>query len=322
MGEFELIRHFFQQHRAEAMPESVFLGIGDDAALLQPPGGQTLVVSVDTLVSGVHFPADASAEDIAQRALRVNLSDLAAMGADSLWFTLALTLPEASEEWLRDFSRGLFACAEEYGCTLVGGDTTSGPLSLTLQVMGTVEPSRALRRDGAAAGDYVLVTHTPGDAAAGLALIQNRLGQTLDEQASAYLRERYYRPTPRLIEGALLRDYASAALDVSDGLVADLGHICEASDLAAELYVEDLPLSPALKSLKDREQTRRWALGGGDDYELCFTVPEERMPELGMLIASGELKATVIGRMCGGSGVRCLLRGEPYELQLSGYTHF
>ncbi|WP_341937971.1 thiamine-phosphate kinase [Marinimicrobium sp. C2-29] len=322
MGEFELIRHFFQQHRAETMPGSVFLGIGDDAALLQPPDGQTLVVSVDTLVCDVHFPADAAPDEIAQRALRVNLSDLAAMGAQPLWFTLALTLPEVSDDWLRDFSRGLFACAEEFDCTLVGGDTTSGPLSITIQVMGTVEPSRALRRDGAGAGDYVLVTHTLGDAAAGLAVMQDRLDQTLDEPTNAYLSARYYQPTPRLKEGVALRDFASAALDISDGLVADLGHIGESSDLGADVYVEDLPLSPALKRLKDKDQARRWALAGGDDYELCFTVAEEKMPELGLRIASGEIDATVIGRMRAGSGVSCLLQGQPFELESSGYTHF
>lgn len=322
MGEFELIQHFFQQHRAETMPGSVFLGIGDDAALLRPPEGQVLAVSVDTLVSGVHFPADANPEDIAQRALRVNLSDLAAMGAEPLWFTLALTLPEVSEDWLRDFSRGLFEGAAEFGCTLVGGDTTAGPLSLTIQVMGAVESSRALRRDGAGAGDYVLVTHTLGDAAAGLALIENRLEQKLSESASAYLLQRYYRPAPRLPEGLALRKIASAALDISDGLVADLGHICAASDLAAELHLEDLPLSPVLKTLKNKNQALQWALSGGDDYELCFTVPEAAMSEIGMRIAAGELQATVIGQMRPGSGVHCLHHGQPYEPKQSGYAHF
>lgn len=322
MGEFELIQHYFRQHSAENTPDSVLLGIGDDAALLQPPPGESLAVSVDTLVSGVHFPEDAPAEDIAQRALRVNLSDLAAMGAQPLWFTLALSLPEVSEPWLRDFSRGLFEAAAQYGCSLVGGDTTAGPLTVTIQVMGAVKPSEALRRDGAQAGDYVLVTHSLGDSAAGLSVLQNRLDQPLDARASAYLRERYYRPEPRLAEGRALRGLASAALDISDGLLADLGHICRASDLGAELYLDDLPLSAALQGLADRDQALEWALSGGDDYELCFTVPEALMPELGMLIVSGQLQATVVGQMRPGSGVQCQYRGQPYQPKNSGYTHF
>lgn len=321
MGEFELIRHYFRQHSAESTPESVLLGVGDDAALLQPPAGEALAVTVDTLVAGSHFPEDAPAEEIAQRALRVNLSDLAAMGAKPLWFTLALTLPEASDDWLREFSRGLFAVAEEYGCTLVGGDTTRGPLSITIQLMGSVPAGLALRRDGASAGDYVLVTHTLGDSAAGLAVLQNRLGKDPGDEVSTFLTDRYWRPTPRLEAATQLAGIASAALDISDGLVADLGHICEASDLGAEVFVEDLPLSPALQAATDQAQAREWALCGGDDYELCFTVPESRMGELGMLIASGALQASVVGRMRAGHGVDCRLHGEPFATQ-QGYTHF
>ncbi|WP_347332258.1 thiamine-phosphate kinase [Marinimicrobium locisalis] len=326
MGEFELIRHYFRQHSAESTPESVLLGVGDDAALLQPPAGESLVVTVDTLMAGAHFPQDAPAEEIGQRALRVNLSDLAAMGARPLWFTLALTLPEASEEWLRGFSRGLFAAAEEYGCTLVGGDTTRGPLSITVQAMGAVPTGLALRRDGASAGDYVLVTHTLGDSAGGLAVLQERLSKDPGDEVRTFLTERYWRPMPRLEAASRLTGIASAALDISDGLLADLGHICEASDLGAEIFVEDLPLSAALQAATDQTQAREWALTGGDDYELCFTVPESQMGELGMLIASGELQASVVGRMRAGSGVDCRLHGEPFATQSfatqQGYTHF
>lgn len=328
MNEFELIRRFFRRDQAESPPKGLMLGIGDDAALLQPPAGMQLAVTTDTLVSGVHFPADANAEDIAERALRVNLSDLAAMGAEPLWFTLALTLPPTSgeadeelrEDWLRDFSRGLFQAANEFDCALVGGDTTSGPLSICVQAMGSIAPGEALRRDGASAGDYVLVTHCLGDGAAGLAVIENRL--SLDETHNEYLRQRYHRPEPRFKEATLLRGLASAALDISDGLAADLGHICAASDLAAQIDVQELPLSPALLAMVDLEQARRWALSGGDDYELCFTVPESKMPEVGMLIARGELKAKVVGQLMPGSGVQCLLEGEPFELEQTGYTHF
>lgn len=319
-SEFQLIQQFFQREQAERPAEGVLLGIGDDCALLQIPAGKQLAVSVDTLVADIHFPKDADPELIAERALRTNLSDLAAMGADPLWFTLALTLPEANEEWLRSFSRGLFRCARAYGIALVGGDTTSGPLSITIQVMGATQPQHTLRRDGANIGDFVLVTNFVGDGAAALALIQNTQ-QFTDEHAD-YLQQRFYRPTPRLAESALIRELASSALDISDGLVADLQHICDASDLGAVIDVENLPLSPALKSLNNDSQAYQWALSGGDDYELCFTVPPEEMADIAMLIAQGKLQATVIGEMIAGSKVICEYEGEPFKLAKTGYQHF
>ncbi|MFO1388201.1 thiamine-phosphate kinase [Cellvibrio sp.] len=329
MREFELIRKFFQHEQADLLLEekaqaSVVLGIGDDCALLQIPTSKQLAISVDTLVADVHFPADAKPDDIAERALRTNLSDLAAMGAEPLWFTLALTLPKnseyLSEEWLRGFSRGLFRTANQYEIVLVGGDTTSGPFSITIQAMGAVDSQYALRRDGASVGDFICVTNYLGDGAAALAVIQN--GLQLDETHEHYLRERFYRPTPRLAEVNLLRSIASSALDISDGLVADLNHICEASDVGAVIDVENLPLSPALLALNDVHQARTWVLSGGDDYELCFTVPPEKMPELAMLIAQEKINATVVGEIISGSGVRCELDGETYELDSLGYQHF
>lgn len=319
-GEFQLIQQFFQREQAEQPAEGVLLGIGDDCALLQIPTGQQLAVSVDTLVSGVHFPADADPECIAERALRTNLSDLAAMGADPLWFTLALTLPQADENWLRRFSRGLFACAREFGIALVGGDTTSGPLAITIQVMGALSPGQALRRDGANVGDFVLVTNTLGDGAAALAAIQARA--PFAPEHDAYLRERFYRPVPRLRESHLIRGLASAALDISDGLVADLQHICTASDLGAVIDVENLPLSPALLGMDNWAQAYEWALSGGDDYELCFTVAPDKMADIAMLIAQGQLNATVIGEMVPGQGVICEYQGEPFALARAGYQHF
>lgn len=329
MREFELIQQFFQREQADLLLEekaqaSVILGIGDDCALLRVPANKQLAVSVDTLVADVHFPADAKPEDIAERALRTNLSDLAAMGAEPLWFTLALTLPKnsvyVSEEWLRDFSRGLFRTANHYEIVLVGGDTTSGALSITIQVMGALESHQALRRDGASIGDFVCVTNYVGDGAAALAVIQNRLD--INSEYQDYLRERFYRPIPRLQESKALLGIASAALDISDGLVADLNHICEASDLGAIIDVENLPLSPALLAVNDLQQVRTWALSGGDDYELCFTVSPEKMPELAMLIAQGVIRATVIGEIIAGSGVHCELDGEIFELAEQGYQHF
>ena len=319
-SEFQLIQQFFQREQAEQPAAGVLLGIGDDCALLQIPDGHQLAVSVDTLVAGVHFPADAEPELIAERALRTNLSDLAAMGAEPLWFTLALTLPEANENWLRSFSRGLFKCARQYGIALVGGDTTSGPLSITIQVMGATLPERTLRRDGANVGDFILVTNFVGDGAAALAAIQN--SHVFDAAHYEYLQQRFYRPTPRLKESSLIRSIASSALDISDGLVADLQHICDASDLGAVIDVENLPLSAAVKSLQDNAQAFQWALSGGDDYELCFTVPPENMADIAMLIARGELHATVIGEMIAGNKVICEYEGEPFSLTKTGYQHF
>lgn len=319
-SEFQLIQQFFQREQAEQPAAGVLLGIGDDCALLQIPAGKQLAVSVDTLVADVHFPADADPELIAERALRTNLSDLAAMGADPLWFTLALTLPDANEDWLRSFSRGLFKCAREFGIALVGGDTTSGPLSITIQVMGSTQPQQTLRRDGANIGDFVLVTNFVGDGAAALAAIQNP--HTFTDEHVEYLRQRFYRPTPRLSESELIREVASSALDISDGLVADLQHICDASDLGAVIDVENLPLSSAVKSLNNYSQAYQWALSGGDDYELCFTVPPERMADIAMLIAQGKLHATVVGEMIPGNKVICEYEGEPFELATTGYQHF
>jgi thiamine-monophosphate kinase len=329
MNEFQLIRKFFHNEQADLLltekaQASVVLGIGDDCAVLQVPPHKQLAISIDTLVADVHFPAAAKPEDIAARALRTNLSDLAAMGAEPLWFTLALTLPKnsiyLSEEWLSNFSRGLFRTANQYEILLVGGDTTSGPLTITIQVAGCVESHTALRRDGASIGDFVCVTNYLGDGAAALAKIQHQI--QLGSEHETYLDERFYRPTPRFIESYLLQGIASAALDISDGLVADLNHICEASDLGAVIDVETLPISPAVLALNDLEQARVWALSGGDDYELCFTVSPEKMPELAMLIAQGKINATIVGEMTAGKGVACELGGEKFELKQAGFQHF
>lgn len=320
MNEFQLIKQYFESEQETSLSDSVVLGIGDDCALLTIPQEKHLAVSVDTLVAGVHFPHDAPPHLIAERALRTNLSDLAAMGADPLWFTLALTLPDADEVWLKEFSRGLFACAREYGIQLVGGDTTSGPLSISIQVMGSVLNHFSLRRDAASKDDFILVTNSLGDGAAALAAIQNR--QAFSDEHQAYLFERFYRPVPRFKESSAIRGIANAALDISDGLVADLQHICERSDLGATIFVEDIPLSPALQSLNDQQQAYRYALTGGDDYELCFTVAPEYMSRIAMLIAEQKLSATVIGRMCAGSSVECLWHGEDFPLATEGYQHF
>jgi thiamine-monophosphate kinase len=318
LNEFSLIEHYFA---TVGHAEGVVLGVGDDGALLDVPTGHHLVVSVDTLVAGVHFPQDAAADDIAHRALRVNLSDFAAMGATPRWFTLALTLPGADMAWLAAFSRALAMDAEQFGCVLVGGDTTAGPLSISIQLMGLVPTGRALTRSGARAGDHVYVTGTLGEGAAALRLFEPsvKLTGAVREQ----LKERFYQPTPRLQEGLALRGLASAALDVSDGLLADLGHIAEQSALGAELQLSVLPVAPWLKKLADAGTVQDWVLSGGDDYELCFTVPTENLAAIDGMIAKGKLIATCIGRMTTTTGVRCIDdNGKLVPVGQTGYRHF
>lgn len=318
VGEFELINRYFKSSQPEQ--DGVVLGIGDDAALVQPTPGNLLAVASDTLVADVHFPANAPARQIAERSLRVNLSDMAAMAARPRWFTLSLTLPKAwasaeREAWVAEFSYGLKACADHYECVLIGGDTTSGPLCVSIQMLGEVAPGTALRRDGAQVGDFVLVTGTLGDAAAALPLLNNPSDSADDE----YLLRRYFQPEPRVAEAMLLSSFASSAQDISDGLLADLGHICDASDVAAEIDLNALPLSDALINHADAHVL---AASGGDDYELVFTVAMEQMPHIAELQARGDLQASVIGRIVTGAGVHCELDGQPFVCEQSGYEHF
>lgn len=317
MTEFELIQRYFQK---PAGSNSVVLGVGDDCALLQPPAGQQLAVSIDTLVSGVHFPADAEPALIGERALRVALSDLGAMGAKPLWFTLALTLPKPDATWLQAFSSGLMNAAGLYSCPLVGGDTTRGPLTISIQVHGSVAPGRALRRSGARADDWVFVTGDLGDGAAALALLNNEF--EAGKAAHAYLMDRFYRPRPHIRTGELLAGVASAAIDISDGLLADLGHICAASRVGAIVDVEQLPLSEVVIAKAEPAQREAWALAGGDDYQLCFTVPRKRAGLVQTWIDNKLINATLIGKIVQEPGVRCRKAGRDYTPAAKGYTHF
>jgi len=312
--EFTLIETFFGGRQSDGA--GVALGIGDDCALLRMEVGEELAISTDTLVGGIHFPMDGSAELIGQRGLRVNLSDLAAMGAQPRWFLLALTLPGADEVWIGDFSRGLFAAASTYGVALVGGDTTRGPLSITITVMGVLPVGQALRRDGAQPGDRIYVTGTLGDGAAGLAALADPSAE-LDG-----LRQRYWQPIPRLAEGQSLRGIASAAIDVSDGLLADLGHIARRSGVGGKIHAQRLPLSRQIRH-RDARQQLEWALGGGDDYELCFTVPTANVPIVEALIYAGQLDATAIGEIVTGDQIQCF-DADCHRLAVNycGYDHF
>lgn len=315
LGEFELIETFLS--RLGEQRDDIVLGVGDDAALLRPPPGLELACAADTIVEGVHFPADLSAEDVGHRVLAVNLSDMAAMGAEPAWALLALTMPRADQAWLRRFAHGLHGLAREHGTAVVGGDMSAGPLSATLTILGFVPAGQALRRAGARAGDEVWVSGTPGDAAAGLAALSGAL--EAPPRVIAPLVERFCRPRPRVALGLLLRGIASACIDVSDGLAADLGKLCSASRVGASLDSTCLPLSAAMRGAADPVKARRWALAGGDDYELLFTVPPGT--DCVSLGRSAGVDLTRIGVIESGAGVR--IDGEPAAAELGhGFDHF
>lgn len=319
-GEFSLIARYFDRVRSSRL--DVETGIGDDCALLNIPEKQTLAISTDTLVAGNHFLPDIDPADLAYKALAVNLSDLAAMGADPAWLTLALTLPEVDEPWLEAFSDSLFALLNYYDMQLIGGDTTRGPLSMTLGIHGYIPAGRALKRSGAKPGDWIYVTGTPGDSAAGLAVLQNRL-QVSEETDAHYLIQRYLRPTPRILHGQALRDIASAAIDLSDGLISDLGHIVKASGCGARVDVDALPKSDAMMRHVDDGQALRWALSGGEDYELCFTVPELNRGALDVAIGQLGVPFTCIGQMSADiEGLNFVRDGMPVTFDWKGYDHF
>lgn len=318
-GEFDLIDAIAA--RANAPRKDVLLGIGDDAALLVPPPGEALCVCVDTLNAGVHFPETTAPFDIGWKALAVNLSDLAAMGARPRWATLALSLPGAESAFVRALIDGFLSLAEAHDVALVGGDTTRGPLSLSVQALGSVAPERALRRAGARVGDGLYVSGTPGDAAAGLAIVQQRLA-CADIDVREALAARLDRPTPRVQLGLALAGVARAAIDISDGLLADLGHVLTSSGVGACLELEALPASPALRALLP-DARQRWPLqlAGGDDYELLVCGAPEGIEAL-PAFARGEL--TRIGRIEAEPGLRLVHRGEPLDWrpERPGYEHF
>ena len=319
-GEFSLIARYFDRVRTSRL--DVETGIGDDCALLNIPEKQTLAISTDTLVAGNHFLPDIDPTDLAWKALAVNLSDLAAMGADPAWLTLALTLPDVDEAWLEAFSDSLFELLNYYDMQLIGGDTTRGPLSMTLGIHGYVPVGRALKRSGAKPGDWIYVTGTPGDSAAGLAILQNRL-QVADATDADYLLKRHLRPTPRILQGQALRDLASAAIDISDGLISDLGHIVNASGCGARVNVDVLPYSTALSQHVEPEQALRWALSGGEDYELCFTVPEINRGALDVALGNLGAAFTCIGQMSADvEGIHFTRDGKPVTFGWKGYDHF
>lgn len=320
--EFDLIELI--RARTREPRDDVPVGIGDDGAVLRVPAGQDLVSAIDTMVEGVHFLPGTAAADLGWKALAVNLSDLAAMGATPAWALLALTLPRADAAFAADFADGFMALAHAHNVALVGGDTTSGPLSISVAVHGFVPPGAALQRSGAQVGDLVLVTGTLGDALAGLYALRE---PPADDPARASLRRtliaRLTRPWPRVAAGLALRGLASACVDISDGLLADLGHICAASGVAAELDAPLLPRSRALRELHGEAQALQFAMSGGDNYELCCTVPPAHLQQV--LADLGRVGCGIarIGRVVEGSGVRVRdAQGAWITPTLKGWEHF
>lgn len=312
--EFALIdRHFTRPSRRA----DVVLGVGDDGALLQPPAGSWLVLTTDTMVCGTHFLPTDDPETLGHKLVAVNLSDLAAMGADPAWFTLALTLPDIDHDWLAAFATGLFGLVDAVGAELVGGDVTRGPLTLTLQAAGTVPAGMALRRDGARPGDGVYVSGTLGDAALALAL------RLTGAPVPAPLAARLDRPSARLALGRALRGRASAAIDISDGLLADLGHLCARGGVGAEIDLSQLPRSDAFMAAARGKLDGDKPLNGGDDYELCFTLPAGRADAVSALIQAGGCPITRIGQITAAPGVRCRDAGGHLLAPLqAGFDHF
>lgn len=319
-SEFDIIDRFFD--RISSMRRDVVVGIGDDCALLSVAEKKWIAVSTDTLVEGTHFLPDISPSDLGYKSLAVNLSDLAAVGANPAWLSLALTMPSINEGWLTAFSNSLFQQLDYYDMKLIGGDTTRGPLSLTLTIQGLIPAGGALTRDGAHIGDWIYVTGTLGDSAAGLAILQNRL-KVDNVQDRQYLLSRNLRPQPRLLQGQALRDLASAAIDTSDGIITDLSHILARSNCGARINLNDIPISKALLRHTTPGQALRWALDGGEDYELCFTVPESNRNVLGVALSHTGTPFTCIGQIGPRSeGIQFVRNYEPVEYKWQGYDHF
>lgn len=317
MNEFQIIKKYFQQ--ASALRDDVIVGSGDDCAVLLPPPGQDLLMSIDTLLAGRHFLPSIDPADLGYKSVAVSLSDIAAMAGQPAWLLVSLSLEKADESWLARFAEGILAAAKMAGVTLVGGDMTRGPLSVTTQLTGFVPKGEALLRSGARVGDKIFVTGTLGGA--GLALA-DQLGQrSIDSAWLELVYTRLLRPTPRILEGVALRGLASAAIDISDGLLGDLGHILEQSKVGAQIVVDTLPLSPALRGLP-HDEAWELALTAGDDYELCFTAPPEHEQ---MILAKMPPASAVtsIGRIVAESGAKVLRSsGRAYQCSGGAYQHF
>lgn len=322
MNEFELIQHYLNID--SRCRKDVVKGAGDDCALVKVPRGQRLAISMDTLVSGVHFLADSNPADIAHKAVAVNLSDLSAAGAEPAWLTLSLTMPDFDQEWLTAFSQGLRRITEFFGVQIIGGDTCRGPLSITIQAHGFVPESVFLSRDRAKAGELICVTGNLGDAALGLQVAKGELD--VPPAIAGKLLKQYYTPYPRIAAGIALRGRATSAIDISDGLLADVNHISLQSEVGALLHLEKIPLSTAAQSIKKSDDINdlamNAALTGGDDYELCFTVNEDDLEATQQALETVGTKCIPVGRLTGRPGVRMLYNKQEVTLDKLGFQHF
>jgi thiamine-monophosphate kinase len=318
VNEFSLIQKYFEQLTAQR--DDVELGIGDDCALLVPPANHAIAVSIDTLVEGIHFFSDVDPGNLGHKSLAVGLSDLAAMGANPAWFTLALTLPDVDDIWLKKFSQGLAKLANEYDIQLVGGDTTEGPLTISIQVHGFVDQTKAMRRSNAKLGDMIYVSGHLGDAGAALQQqLQQLNDDKLDSDDISYLQKRLEQPTPRVSLGQELLGLATAAIDISDGLLVDLGHILDKSGVGARLNLDNLPLSKTLTKI-NHKIAQALALYSGDDYELCFTVPPQHFGEVEKRFKG---QVTRIGMITDDEGIYYIDDDDNLiELKGIGYEHF
>ena len=315
ISEFSIIETYF---RRQNKAKRVVAGIGDDAAVIEIPTDKQIVTSMDTLVKDIHFSADILPRDLGYKALAVNLSDLAAMGAEPDTALLALTLEKANEKWLKDFSEGFFSLAEQYGMSLVGGDITAGPLCISIVVNGVVPRKEAIYRSGAKVGDLIYVTGTIGDASLALDLLNKKY-----KKIDLFLLKRLYYPSPRVKVGLALRGVASAAIDISDGLIADLEKITIASKVGAKIYANQIPLSENLKRYCRLEKAWSYALSSGDDYELCFTVPNEKTSQLKKLFINLNCEYRCIGKIIEGITVS-VMDNQKRQLKITkkGYEHF
>ncbi|MGR3808457.1 thiamine-phosphate kinase [Pasteurella testudinis] len=332
-GEFDVIRQYFNAS-TRSPRKDVSLAIGDDCAITEIKANQRLAITTDTLVEGTHFFHSIDPADLAYKSVAVNLSDLAAMGAEPAWISLALTLPKVDHGWLAKFSQSFFEILDHYNVDLIGGDTTKGPLSISITAHGLLPRDKALCRHGAEKGDWIYVTGNLGDSAAGLLLLQQRMAQQKSDPAAVnqltpaqqYLIERHLRPTPRVLFGQSIAPYASAAIDISDGLLADLSHILQRSEVAASIKLEKLPLSPQLLEVFGQEKAEQLALSGGEDYELCFTVADKNCTRLERELTHIGVDYTCIGQIRGQNtknSIRLKRFNEKVALpDLKGFEHF
>jgi thiamine-monophosphate kinase len=318
MKEFELIKHFFSEQAVKR--KDVLLGIGDDCAVVASTEKQNIVVTTDTLVAGIHFPVETSPKAIGHKAVAVNLSDIAAMGAKPSWISLAITLPEVNKEWLAEFSVGVFELCEHYNVQLIGGDTTQGPLSITITAQGITPEGKYLSRSGAKSGDWLYVTGELGDAA--LALQHYKKQVEVSPNDADNIKAKLDYPKPRVLVGQTLRDFASSAIDLSDGLLSDLGHICRSSNVGANIALDAIPLSDIMQKTLSFEDAVNLALSGGDDYELLFTVPEHNKVGVETALSHFGVSITCIGQMNATKIITTTLNNKSVPINSAGFEHF